>query len=123
VTNLLDNAVKISPFLPGVALESLAAFDTIWVRTRNSDYRIFLLDPSSGRALVEGGSHFIEPVEATVNGSTFGGYMLKSGWIGNGLRIEMRVNGKLASTSPVQSFRVERHAATEPALVSSSLIQ
>jgi RNA polymerase-binding transcription factor DksA len=96
--------------LTGVALETLAPFDTICLRTVNSDYRIFVLDPKSGRALVEGGRHFAEPVEAMVNGSTFDGFTLKSGWIGVGLRMGMWVNDRIVSTSPVQSFRVERHS-------------
>lgn len=113
--DLLDNLIKISPSLAGVALDALAPFDTIWVRTLNSDYRLFLLDPKTGRALVEGGRHFVEPVEALVNGSTFGGSTLKTGWIGVGMRIEMWVNGKLVSTSPVWSVCVEHNISSESA--------
>jgi hypothetical protein len=104
----LDGVTEISPLLEGVTLMELKACDTIHARTRNSDYEIFLLDPKSGRALVQGGKCFAEPVEATVSGSSFGGCMLKLGWIGVGLRIEFYVNGKRTVTSPVQSLRVER---------------
>ena len=104
----LDGVIEISPLLEGVALTALKACDTIHVRTRNSDYEIFLLDPKSGRALVRGGECFTEPVEATVSGSTFGGCMLKAGWLGVGLRMEIYVNGQRTVTSPVQSLRVER---------------
>lgn len=100
---------QIDPSLGGLALETLAPFDTISVQTRNSDYRISLLDPRTGHALVKGGRHFVEPVEAMVNGSSVGGPTLKGGWIGIGLRIEMWVKDKLVSTSPVQSVRVEHH--------------
>jgi len=79
----------------------------IHVRTRNSDYEIFMLDPKSGRALVRGGEYFAEPVEATVSGSTFGGCMIKMGWLGVGLRMEIYVNGQRTVTSPVQSLCVE----------------
>ena len=108
----LDNLTKISSVLPGIALESLAPLDTLRVRTLNSDYRIFLLDSSTGRALVEGGC-FPEPVEAVVNGSNFGGSTLRVGWIGIGLRIEMWSEDRLVSTSPVQSFYVERHMGAQ----------
>jgi hypothetical protein len=94
--------------LEGVTLMALEACDTVNVRTRNSDYEIFLLDPKSGRALVRGGEYFAEPVEATVSGSTFGGCMLKAGWLGVGLRMEIYANGQRTVTSPVQSLRVER---------------
>jgi hypothetical protein len=103
----LDGIIESSPLLEGVTLTALDACDTIHVRTRNSDYEIFLLDPKSGRALVRGGEYFAEPVEATVSGSTFGGCMLKVGWLGVGLRMEIYVNGQRTVTSPVKSLRVE----------------
>jgi hypothetical protein len=104
----LDGVTEISPLLEGVSLTTLEACDMIHVRTRNSAYEIFLLDPNSGRALVRGGEYFAEPVEAAVSGSTFGGCMLKAGWLGVGLRMEIYVSGQCTVTSPVQSLRVER---------------
>jgi hypothetical protein len=104
----LDGVVEISPLPEGVTLMTLKACDTIHVRTRNSDYEIFMLDPRSGRALVRGGEYFAEPVEGTVSGSTFGGCMLKMGWLGVGLRMEIYANGQRTITSPVKSLRVER---------------
>jgi hypothetical protein len=103
----LDGVIEISSLLEGVTLAALKACDTIHVRTRNSDYEIFMLDPKSGYALVRGGEYFAEPVEATVSGSSFGGCMLKLGWLGVGLRIEIYVNGQRTVTSSVQSLRVE----------------
>jgi len=104
----LDGGAEISSLLEGVTLMALEDCDMIQVRTRNSDYEIFLLDPKSGRALVRGGKFFAESVEATVSGSTFGGCMLKAGWLGVGLRMEIFANGQRTVTSPVQSLRVER---------------
>lgn len=118
----LDNLMKICPAMPGIALESLAPFDTLRVRTLNSDYRIFLLDPGTGRALVEGGC-FPEPVDAIVNGSNFGGSTLKVGWVGIGLRLEMWADDKLVSTSPLQSFYVQRHAVRQPTPTSAAQSQ
>ncbi len=46
--------------------ENLNPFDTILLRTHNSDYRILLLDPKTGRALVEGGDYLIEPERGPV---------------------------------------------------------
>jgi hypothetical protein len=104
----IDGVTEISPALEGVILGTLGACDTIQARTRNSDYEIFMLDPKSGRAMVRGGKYFADPVEATVCGSTFGGCMLKVGWLGVGLRMEIYANGQRTVTSPVQSLRVER---------------
>ena len=104
----MDKVMNVSPLLPGVALGTLAPYDTIQVQTLNSRYEIFLLDPGTGRALVEGGSHFREPMEAVVYGSNLDASTLRVGWIGIGMRIEMWVKDQLVSTSPVQSFYV-RH--------------
>jgi hypothetical protein len=103
----LDETIEISDELEGVTLQTLKPCDTIHVRTYNSDYDIFLLEPESGRALVCGGEYFAQPVEATVNGSTFGGCMLKVGWLGVGLRMEFSASGQRIVTSPVQELRVE----------------
>lgn len=103
----LDGFTELSSALDGVALRTLAQFDTICARTLNNDYYIFLLEPESGKALVQGGRYFEEPVEATVSGSTFGGCMLKMGWLGIGLRIEFCASGQRIVTSPVQSLHVE----------------
>ena len=104
----LDGFTGLSSSLEGVELRTLAAFDTIHVHTRHSNYRLLLLDPERGRALVQGGRFFAEPVEAEVNGASFGSCMLKMGWIGVGLRMEIFANGQPFITSPVQSLRIER---------------
>ena len=104
----VDGATEICDELDGVTLRTLEACDTIHVRTHNHDYEIFLLDTGSGRAMVQGGEQFTEPVEATVSGSSFGGCMLKMGWLGVGLRMEIFANGQRTVTSPVQSLRVEQ---------------
>ena len=113
----LNNGLKISSSLPGVALETLQRCDTVQVQTANSHYRIFLLEPRTGRVLVEGGRYFVEPVEALIRGSNIQGSTLGRGWIGIGLRIEMWVEGKLASTSPVKSIHVQRHTGAGAAAV------
>ncbi|HZS04026.1 MAG TPA: hypothetical protein VFD58_04255 [Blastocatellia bacterium] len=103
----LDGFVEISETLEGVELRALAPNGTILVRTRESDYRILLLDPASRRVLIEGGPFFAEPTEAILSGSSFGGCLLRMGWIGHGLRMEIHAQGRLVVTSPVRSLRVE----------------
>jgi hypothetical protein len=90
-----------------VEVEILKPCDTIHVRTQNSNYEIFLLDPETGRALVRGGKYFTEPLEAILNGSNFGGSLLKPGWLGHGLRMELFVNEQFIRTSPIVELRVE----------------
>ena len=92
----------------GVAIRTLTQFDTVCAETANNHYYIFILDPENGKALIQGGRYFETPMEATVNGSTFGGCMLKMGWLGVGLRIEICFDGKRIVTSPVQTLRIEK---------------
>jgi hypothetical protein len=103
----LDGFTELSSTLDGLALRTLAPFDLVCARTLNNDYYIFLLEPETGKAYVQGGRYFSKPVEATVSGSTFGGCMLKMGWLGIGLRIEICAEGQRIVTSPVKSLHVE----------------
>lgn len=102
----LDGFAELSA-VDGIALRAMSPFDTIHAKTRNSEYYIFLIAPEIGKALIQGGRFFAEPAEVTVSGSTFGGCMLKMGWLGVGLRIEICFNGQRIVTSPVQSIYLE----------------
>ena len=87
-----------------VELAKLRAFDTIVVRTLNSDYRIFLLDPETGRAMLVGGL-LNEATEGTVFGSSLG-ESIRLGWVEVGLRFEAWANDRYIRSSPVQSLYV-----------------
>jgi hypothetical protein len=102
----LEGLIELGCSLQGIKLSTLNPFDTILVRTVNSEYRVFMLDPKTGSVLLEGGK-ITEPVEATVLGSSFGGSVLRNGWIGVGLRIEALAKEKYLRTSPVQAVCVE----------------
>jgi hypothetical protein len=106
----LDEIIEISDEFEGMALQTLNPCDTIHMRTCNSDYDIFLLEPESGRVLVKGGKYFAQPMEATVSGSTIGGSMLMVGWLGVGFRAEFNANGRHIVTSPVQELRIEHES-------------
>ena len=60
------------------------------VRTRHSRYHLVVVEPETGRVLISGGDRFPVPTEAQLVGATGGGSMLKPGWIGVGLRVELR---------------------------------
>ena len=96
-----------------VMLESLKPFDTILLRTYNSDYRILLLDPKTGRALIEGGNFLVEPSEALVKGSAVPGYAFKPGAISIGGRLEMWVGERVFITSIVKSVHVKHSGDAE----------
>jgi hypothetical protein len=86
----------------GIAIDSLAPGSVIEVTTRNTQYRLTLLD-TEGHALITGGSLFPRPTEVRIEGATAGGSALKLGWIGVGLRLELSLGGRLITTSAVKS--------------------
>lgn len=96
-----------------VRLASLHPFETILLQTHNSDYRILLLDPTTGRSLVEGGNYLVEPTEALVRGSAVFGDAFRGGEICVGSRLEMWVDDRVFLTSIIKSVHVKRSSAAE----------
>ena len=91
----------------GGALQSFEAGTVLKVITRNSTYRVVVVDPVQQRVLVTGGRLFTERTEVRLEGATAGGSVLKIGWIGTGLRVEMSVGRQRITTSCVQSVTIE----------------
>jgi RNA polymerase-binding transcription factor DksA len=98
-----------------VIVECLNQFDTILLQTQNSEYRILLLDPKTGRALVEGGAHFVEPSEALLMGCALPGSDFKSGVICAGSRLEIWSNDKVYLTSLIKSVDLKHNPCAESA--------
>jgi RNA polymerase-binding transcription factor DksA len=96
-----------------VAVESLQPFDTILLRTYNNDYRILLLDPTTGRALVEGGDYLVEPREALLRGSALPRSEFKCGSICVGARLEISVDERVLLTSTIRSVHVKHNSGAE----------
>jgi len=91
----------------GVDVRELAAWTIVSVRTRNSCYRLVIVEPETQHVLVSGGQWFPEPTEARLVGATCGGSMLMPGWIGVGLRLEFRHMNRPITTSPIDAVTVE----------------
>jgi len=96
-----------------VMLDGLKPFDTVLLQTHNSDYRILLLDPNTGRALVEGGNHLVEPSEALVRGSAVPGEPFRAGALSIGGRLEMWVGERVFLTSNIKSVHVKHNGNAE----------
>jgi hypothetical protein len=73
----------------------------------NSQYHVTVLNGARGQVLVEGGHHFPEATPAVLQGSTAGASLLKAGWIGVGLHVELRVGPRLIITSRVRQVTVD----------------
>lgn len=91
----------------GVDVRELAAGSVLSVRTRNSCYRLVIVEPKRQRVLVSGGNWFPETTELHLVGATGGGSMVKPGWIGVGLRLELRHENRPITTSPVNAVAIE----------------
>jgi hypothetical protein len=91
----------------GVRLRDISPCACLRLRTRNSHYRLWMLNPFEGRVLVQGGSFFCEPSEAVIAGATAGGSMLKVGWILKGFHLEILHDGQRIVTTAVRSLHLD----------------
>jgi hypothetical protein len=89
----------------GVNLRDLEPLTTLLVRTCHSVYRIIVLRGTT--VLVQGGPFFPDVTVGQLDGSGFGGRMLKLGWIGVGSRFEISSDGRRFVTSPVRAITTE----------------
>lgn len=69
----------------GIAIQSLEPGTTLIVQTRNSQYRVLVLNGTGLDAIVTGGQLFQDPTRVQLDGATAGSSLLKIGWIGVGL--------------------------------------
>ena len=90
-----------------IDLHLLPAGTQLSVNTRNSRYRILMLDGSGCHALVQGGRYFCEETDAEIVGATCNGSSVRVGSICVGLRLELSVHGKRIVTSNVREINVE----------------
>jgi len=71
----------------GVHLRDVAPGTVLEIETENRAYTIRY--QGDGEALISGHPVFCpEPVRVTIHGSTWGGTMIKTGYIGRGMRLE-----------------------------------
>jgi hypothetical protein len=98
---------------PGVALRQLEPLTELMVETRNTRYRIVVSHDAD--ILIQGGAFFPDPTPAHVEGASLGGNLLKVGWIGVGLRMEIVADGRRIVTTAVRSIVVpEERRPTRP---------
>ena len=105
----LDGFVDETADARGIHLRDVEPLTTLMVRTRNSQYRIVVSHDTS--VIVQGGQFFLDATPGRIDGSGFGGSLLKVGWIGIGLRMEIFADGQRIITSPVRDISIQRHAS------------
>jgi hypothetical protein len=92
----------------GINVHKLKAGTVLLVLTRNSLYKIVKGNKDQYDITVQGGKHFRQPSQANFSGSTFGGSIIKIGWIGYGMYMEFySVNHKTKyRTTGVEAARI-----------------
>src|SRR5262245_47040707 len=108
----LDDFAHDPGCMRGVYIGDVEPGTMIVVRTRRSCYR-FMMDENH-RATVIGGAVFPEPAEVRIVGSTLGGSIIKSGWIGVGMRLELVSGLTQITTSRVKFVSVEKVPSATP---------
>ena len=87
---------------PGVAMGTLEPLSALLVQTRNTRYHIIV--SRGAEILIQGGAFFPEPTAAYLEGASLGTSLLKVGWIGVGLRMEIRCGERRIVTTAVHSI-------------------
>jgi hypothetical protein len=106
-----DHAPDGGPVIDGVSLADLEPLTTLLVRTANSLYRIIVLRGAT--VLVKGGRSFPEITRGDL--FSFGVNVVRVGWIGVGLRMEIHSGSRSIVTTPVRAFTIEHRPAEAPA--------
>ncbi len=101
----INRAIIQSEIEGGVFLNSLPAGASLEVQTEHHQYRIRNCQRS--QVLISGHPQYCpRPLRARVHGSTWGGSMLKQGFIGRGMRLEFKpVDGQVITTSKIVEIR------------------
>jgi hypothetical protein len=114
-TRLVPQVATLDGFVEGVSetrgvhLRQLDPLTTLRVQTLNSQYRIVITSGTS--AIVQGGRFFPDPTPARIDGSGFGGTVLKVAWIGVGLKMEIFANDQRIITSPVRDIAIDERVS------------
>jgi hypothetical protein len=95
---------------PGIALQALAPLTALYVQTRNTRYHIIVR--RGDEIVIQGGSFFPDPTPARLDGASLGSSLLKLGWIGVGLRMEICAGGQRIVTTAVRSIAHHDSAPT-----------
>ncbi len=78
------------------------------VHTQNSIYTIAIIDLEKGEVAMQGGKYLPEPELCYFRGSTFGGSMIKVGWVGVGMHLEVNSSrAGLLTTSSIRTVKVK----------------
>jgi hypothetical protein len=93
----------------GISIDEIETGATVVVRTSHSVYRLVVLSGTERTVLVSGGA-FPEETPVVLQGATTGGNLVRTGWVGVGLRLELTDGKRRVITSRVVSIDVIHHS-------------
>ena len=109
----LDGFVAAISAGAGVALGAVEPLTSLIVETRNTRYHIIVT--RSDEIVIQGGTFFPDPTPAHFEGASLGSSLLRLGWIGLGLRMEIRAGGQRIVTTPVRTItRADSETPSRP---------
>ena len=92
---------------PGVLVDALPQNARIIITTRNSCYRVVVIEGADRRVQITGGKLFPDATEMILEGAVTGGGAIKPGWISVGLRVALSTGLRRITTSCVESVAFE----------------
>jgi hypothetical protein len=111
LSDVINGNIVRSEIEGGVYLKDLPESATLEVQTQNRPY--MLVVHRDGSAWIWGHPEFCpEPVRVRISGSNWGGSMIKSAYLGRGMRLEFKhpdYQGPII-TSPIVDIRVRQAA-------------
>ena len=97
----------------GLSVHGLQPLTALFVETRNTRYHIIV--SKGDEILIQGGAFFPDPTPARLDAASLGSSLLKAGWIGIGLRMEIRAGSQRIVTTTVRSIaRSDAEAIARP---------
>lgn len=95
---------------PGVDLDKLDPGIRLTIKTRNSTYEAVIIDKSmvniEGGTMKDGSLRYSYPTPVFLQGSNWGGSLIKLGWVGVGMNLEIYDDLGRILTSPIIEIRV-----------------
>ncbi len=102
LTPEVNRAIKESELSGGIWWKDLPVGSKVIVRTRNTRYEIENREDGS---YIQGHEKYCpQPTKASIHGSTFGGSMIKAGWLGVGMYLEFSTD-RTITTSQIQDVQ------------------
>jgi hypothetical protein len=98
----INNNIRESELAGGVWWNDSPIKSKVRVKTRNT---LYLLEKRDDGTYIEGNAKYCpSPTKASIHGSTWGGSMLKMGWIGVGMHLEFSTEGH---PGPITTSEIE----------------